>query len=110
MINRLTMNVKNFGPIQNANICLKKLNIIAGINGSGKTTSSKLLYCFLISNSKESNYLANKSINDRYDALINEIKYESDESEVINQLANNKNLTNPNYSKIFILFLKPNQF
>ena len=63
------LSIKNFGPIKNADIEVNKLNIIGGINGSGKSSSSKLLYCLLIANSKEGNYLANNSIYKRLKSL-----------------------------------------
>ena len=72
----LNIDIHNFGPINQANIELKKLNIIAGINGSGKTTSSKLLYCFLESNSDEGDYLANKSIYNRFEIILETLKNE----------------------------------
>ena len=66
-MSNLNLDIHNFGPINQANIELKKLNVIAGSNGSGKTTSSKLLYCFLESNSDEGAYLANKSLYNRFE-------------------------------------------
>ena len=70
-MSNITLDITDFGPINNANIELKKLNIIAGTNGSGKTTSSKLLYCFLTSTSDEKDYLTNMSINRRIRSNIN---------------------------------------
>lgn len=70
------MDINNFGPINNARIELKKLNVIAGINGSGKSTSSKLLYCFLTSNSDELNYLANLSIYERFTAIVDNFSHD----------------------------------
>lgn len=43
----MKLEIKDIGPINEANINLGKLNIIGGQNGSGKSTSSRLLYCFL---------------------------------------------------------------
>ncbi len=83
-LSNIKLNITDFGPINKANIELKKLNIIAGTNGSGKTTSSKLLYCFLTSNSDEKEYLANMSINRRIRSTINylldnfEFKFETE--------------------------------
>ena len=70
-MSNINLDITDFGPINKANIELKKLNVIAGVNGSGKTTSSKLLYCFLTSNSDEKEYLANMSINRRIRSTIN---------------------------------------
>lgn len=70
-MSNINLDITDFGPINKANIELKKLNVIAGVNGSGKTTSSKLLYCFLTSNSDEKEYLANMSINRRIRFTIN---------------------------------------
>ena len=61
-LSNINLDIIDFGPINKANIELKKLNVIAGVNGSGKTTSSKLLYCVLTSLSKEKEYLSNISI------------------------------------------------
>ena len=70
-MSNINLDIVDFGPINKANIELKKLNVIAGTNGSGKTTSSKLLYCFLTSNSDEKEYLTNMSINRRIRSTIN---------------------------------------
>lgn len=70
-MSNINLDITDFGPINKANIELKKLNVIAGTNGSGKTTSSKILYCFLTSNSDEKEYLTNMSINRRIRFTIN---------------------------------------
>lgn len=80
-MSNINLDISDFGPINQAKIELKKLNVIAGVNGSGKTTSSKLLYCFLTSNSDEKEYLTNMSINRRIrstiSSLLDEFKLES---------------------------------
>lgn len=39
--------IRNLGVINEAKIDIKKINVIGGINNSGKSGVSKLLYCFL---------------------------------------------------------------
>ena len=51
MQNNLILEIDNVGPISYANIEIGKMNIIGGKNSTGKSTSSKLLYCFLKANS-----------------------------------------------------------
>ena len=83
----LNLDIHNFGPINHANIELKKLNIIAGANGSGKTTTSKLLYCLLESNSDEGHYLANKSIYERFKTIIENLKIKlNNDSQTLSKL------------------------
>lgn len=65
MENQVILEINDFGPINDAEIELKKINVIAGNNSSGKSTSSKLLFCFLTAISKEGIYLANRSVYDR---------------------------------------------
>lgn len=67
MENQMILEISDFGPVNDAKINLKKINVIAGTNGSGKSTSSKLLFCFLTAISKEGIYLANRSL---YDNII----------------------------------------
>lgn len=71
MKNEICLDIKDFGPIGDAEIKLNNINVIAGINGSGKSISSKLLYCFLIAASNEGNYLVNNWIYQRfYDFIL----------------------------------------
>ncbi|MDG3546606.1 AAA family ATPase [Methanobacterium formicicum] len=58
----MKLEIKNFGPINEAEIEIGKITVIAGPNASGKTTSSKLFYCFLAASSSEGAYIINESI------------------------------------------------
>lgn len=67
MNSNLIMKIKNFGPIIDANVQIDKINVIGGQNATGKSTASKLLYCFLKSNSTKRQKYA-------YESIIDEIK------------------------------------
>ncbi len=43
----LKLEIEGFGLINKANIDVGKINIVGGVNSSGKSTASKLLYCYL---------------------------------------------------------------
>lgn len=45
--NNININIENFGTINKSNINIGKINVIGGQNATGKSTASKLLYCFL---------------------------------------------------------------
>ena len=42
MLRDFRLKIENFGPINKADLDIGKINIIAGKNGSGKTTISKI--------------------------------------------------------------------
>ena len=56
------LTVNNFGPIDSAKIDLSKINVVGGKNSTGKSTASKLLYCFLKTNSSDRQEIAYKSL------------------------------------------------
>lgn len=53
MFSDFNFNINNIGPINEANIQIGKVNVIGGLNSTGKSTASKLLYCFLKGNVKD---------------------------------------------------------
>ena len=53
MNNNLKLDIEGFGLINNAKLEINKINIVGGVNASGKSTASKLLYCFLKANSPD---------------------------------------------------------
>ena len=57
MQNETKFHIKNFGPINEANLNINKINIVAGVNASGKSLSSKLLFCFLTSMSEKGKFI-----------------------------------------------------
>lgn len=75
----MKLEIKNFGPINEAEIDIGKITVIAGPNASGKTTSSKLFYCFLASSSSEGAYIINASIIQRLDRPLNRVYFNSND-------------------------------
>ena len=57
-----SLKIKNLGPINEANINIGKINVMAGKNGSGKTTVNKLLYSILTSASSDKEFLVCENI------------------------------------------------
>lgn len=63
----LFMVIKSFSAISESYIDIGKINIIGGQNATGKSTASKLLYCFL-------KYSSSNRQNDAYESVIGQIK------------------------------------
>lgn len=73
----LTLKIENVGPISQANIDIGKINIIGGKNSTGKSTSSKLLYCFLRANYDHNEDLIVRAVFPRLRRFVNGLeKYE----------------------------------
>lgn len=47
MPDNLKLKVNGFGSINEANLEINKINVVGGINSSGKSTVARLLYCYL---------------------------------------------------------------
>lgn len=73
MENKINIKINDFGPINEANINLNKINVVGGNNATGKSTTSKLLYCFLKSNMDNRIDFALEHSRLRIDSLINNI-------------------------------------
>ncbi len=58
----MNFKIKDFEPIRYANIDLGKINVFGGHDGLGKSTASKLLYCYLRSCYSKKRGICNKSI------------------------------------------------
>lgn len=67
------LSIRNFGAISNADLEISKINIIAGKNATGKSTASKLLYCFLKYNSHNRQNFAYKPVREQIEALFGRI-------------------------------------
>lgn len=73
MIDGLRLELEDVGPIGLARLDINRINIIGGKNSTGKSTASKLLYCFLKANSSNRDKLVvpvlSKSLNTFYLSL-----------------------------------------
>ena len=70
----LSFNLRNVGPINEANIELGKINVIGGWNNTGKSTTSKLLYCFLKATSSKRQDAFYESIISEIDTIFTSIR------------------------------------
>ena len=73
MDNKINIKINDFGPINKADIDLNKINVVGGNNATGKSTTSKLLYCFLKSNMEDRIDFALEHSRLQIDSLINNI-------------------------------------
>lgn len=67
----LNLEVNGFGLINKANIKINKINVVGGINSSGKSTVSRFLYCFLKANAMNSNEYVKKILIKEINHIIN---------------------------------------
>ena len=73
MENKINIKINDFGPINKADIDLNKINVVGGNNATGKSTTSKLLNCFLKSNMEDRIDFALEHSRLQIDSLINNI-------------------------------------
>lgn len=70
MMDKLIMNINDYKSINQANIEINKLNVVSGVNGSGKSTVSRIFYSFLKGNStKRRDYLFERIV-DQFNLII----------------------------------------
>ena len=86
MINDLKIEFKDVGPIANANLEINRINIVGGQNSTGKSTASKLLYCFLKANSSNRDKLVAPSLLEALDDFNLSLKYYNDLDNTYNDL------------------------
>lgn len=70
-----TMNfqIRDFGPINEANLKIGKINVVGGHNATGKSSASKLLYCFLKSSSNKRQDFAYESLSSKISSIISSL-------------------------------------
>ena len=60
MKSECNLTIRNLGVINDADIDISKINVVGGLNSSGKSTISKILYCFLKSQGSPEKLLENE--------------------------------------------------
>ena len=73
------MEINDYNSIEKAEIEINKINVIGGVNGSGKSTASKILYSFLKGNSIKRRKYALQSIVENINRIIGVLDYEGNE-------------------------------
>lgn len=74
----MNLEINDFGQINYAKINIKKINVVGGVNSSGKSTVSKILYCYLKSEIDDESIdylLDSEELSDLDDS---DIKFETD--------------------------------
>ena len=69
-MDNLNLEIKHFGMINEAKININKINVVAGVNSSGKSTASRFLYCFLKANELSKKENIKKVIVDKINNLL----------------------------------------
>ena len=75
MKSECNLTIRNLGVIDEADIDITKINVVGGVNSSGKSTISKILYCFLKSQGSPEKLLENEGFRN---LNLDNIKFKSD--------------------------------
>ena len=75
----MNFQIRDFGPIKEANFKIGKINVIGGHNATGKSSASKLLYCFLKAGCNKRQDFAYESITSSLISLTRSLKQERHE-------------------------------
>lgn len=73
------MEINDYNSIEKAEIEINKINVIGGVNGSGKSTASKILYSFLKGNSIKRREYALQTIVENINKIINLLNYDGND-------------------------------
>ena len=76
----MNLKITDARSIGNADISISKVNVVGGVNSSGKSTVSKLLYCYLKSESDDESLEFLMNSEDLSDLADSDISFEGDSS------------------------------
>ena len=69
----MNFQIRNLGPIEEADVDIGKINIIGGHNATGKSSASKLLYCFLKASCNKRQDFAYESLTSSILSILNRL-------------------------------------
>lgn len=72
------MGIKDYNSINKAAVEINRINVVIGVNGSGKSTASKILFSFLAANSKKRKDYIREILVEEVNRIIEDIEYDSD--------------------------------
>lgn len=76
---KLVMEINDYNSIEKAEIEINKINVIGGVNGSGKSTASKILYSFLKGNSIKRREYALQHVAEHINDVIDNLDYDDND-------------------------------
>lgn len=88
-MDKLVMEINDFNSIHEAKIEINKINVVGGVNGSGKSTVSRIFYAFLKANSIHRKDFILKRVVNRTNKLINDLNIKPDEYNLTKKLTIN---------------------
>ena len=83
---QLMIEIEDFYSINKAKIEINKINVVGGVNGSGKSSVSRLFYSFLRANSERRLDFILKGIISRANKVIDTLNFEGNEYNLPNHL------------------------
>lgn len=111
MIDGLRLELRDVAPIVHADLDINRINIIGGKNSTGKSTVSKLLYCFLKANSSDNDILLTFTLKKELDEIYKEFNSRFFEDPSVSELNHKIRMKDSSVSeKNHIGFIDPNDY
>lgn len=106
-MDNLMMGVKDYKSINRAAIEINRINVVTGVNGCGKSTLSKILYSFLVANSKKRKDLILEILVNEVNGIIRYLKSISNEEILLNHFSIHDSYDEifDNYNRLFRIAL-----
>lgn len=95
IMDKLVMEIDDYKSINKAKIEINKINVVGGVNGSGKSTVSKILYSFLFANSQKRKDVLFLRLVEELNKLLEELEHKLDK-----KIFSNKFSVDDNYEDV----------